>query len=85
MNGWIKGGIYTALTAFLLPLGTALGDWLSGGAADPKPGLYFQWGRLFDPVGYEWTNILVFVCLLLSAAILLVIGIIRAVCKKYLH
>lgn len=85
VNGWIKGGIYTALTAFLLPLGTALGDWLSGGAADPKPGLYFQWGRLFDPVGYEWINILAFACLLLAAAILLVVGVMRAVCKRYLH
>lgn len=85
VNRWVKAGLYTALTSFLMPLGSAFGDWLSGGMANPKPEIYFQWWRLFDRTGYDWINILVFLCLLLAAIILLVIGIMRAVHRKSLR
>lgn len=85
VNGWLKAGIYTALTALLIPGGTAFADWLSGGRADPKPEIYFQWGRLFSPEGYEWINVLVFLCLLAAAAVLLTVGAVRAVRKMSLR
>lgn len=85
VNGWIKTGIYFALTAFLAPAGSAFGEWLSGGTANPGPEVYFQWNLLFHPVEYEWIPILVFVCMLLAAVILLAIGLVKSLCKKYLN
>lgn len=82
-NRWIKGGVCAALTALLLPASTAFGDWLSGGQADPKPTIFFQWGRLFHPQGYEWINILVFICLLALAVILLAVGAVIALKNRH--
>lgn len=84
VNGCIKAGIYFALAAFLAPAGAAFAE-LLGGTADPKPEVYFQWDRLLHPVEYEWISILVFLCLLLAAFILLVVGVIKTLCKKYLN
>ena len=84
VNGWIKAGIYFVLTAFLAPGGAALGE-LLGGTANPQPEIFFRWNLLFHPVEYEWIPILVFVCMLLAAVILLAVGLIRGLCKKYLR
>lgn len=83
VNVWIKVGLYFVLTAFLAPVGSAFGEWLSGQPANPRPGVYFQWHRLLHPTEYEWIPILVFVCILLAAVILLAVGIIRTLCKKH--
>lgn len=74
-----KTGIHVLLTALLLPAATAFADKLTGGMADPKPEVYFQWGRLLTREGYAWINTLIFIVLLTAAAVLLILGTIRSV------
>ncbi len=85
VNGCLKAAVLTAFTAFLLPLSTAFASLLTDEPTTPTAADYFNWSKLISPVEFEWINILVFVVLLLAAAILFVLGGTRAARKKSLR
>lgn len=81
VNWWIKSGLFAGFTAALMPLGTRFAQWL-GAEVTPTPEVYFDFGLLLERTDSVWINTLVFVCLLVICAVLLLIGIVRAAGKK---
>lgn len=79
VSGWLKAGLYTLLTAALMPLGTAFVELLDPGSVRPVP--WWDWRAIFAG-GPDWINVMIFAILLIGAAVLAVIGLIRTVKHK---
>lgn len=85
VSAWFKAAAFALLTTFAVPLGNLLSSHMVPEQNAPTLADYFAWGRIFtmeDIHGFSWINVLVFAVMLILSAVLLAVGIVRAVQKR---
>jgi len=84
VNSWLKGGLTSLILTFTVPLANCLSRVMTPSQKVPHLRDYFAWDRLLTHEsvhGFSWINVLVFAIMLMLSAVLLAVGVGKALGK----